>query len=447
MTRSVSTARSDPGSLAEDWWSVLIGLSLVIAALVLFHQGSSLGWLAVMPSPWSDVHVLLGQLAADTARYCALGGVLLISFTLAAQRMGQKPLRFAAGFVVVYLLSIVILSLGAWQTTQDISLETPIIALLAGLLLANSFLLPRWLEPGFRAEFFIKIGVVLLGGTLSIPLLRLASPIAIVQASIVSCITFTFIFSTARFLNLDRRLAAMLAGGGSICGISAVIAIASAVRARRDDISVATTIVVAWSLGMIVLLPLLARAWFLSAGAGGAWIGSSEFADAAGFAAAQTFGDMAETGTPDQALWAYTLVKVVGRDPWIGVWTAALSIIAITRWEPRDGGRGVDLLQVWVRFPKFIIGFLLAAVLVSWAAHGALEPSVPPRLVAPVDALRTWAFTFSFLSIGASMRLSRMAPISGNAFLAFSTGVVVNLVLGFMFSAVVFNAYWTGISR
>src|SRR5258708_37596813 len=170
----------------------------------------------------------------------------------------------------------------------------------------------------------MKTGIVLVGATLPITLILWAGPIAIVQASIVSVATFLVIYWIAVFLELDRKLAALLAVGGAICGVSAVIAIAGAIRARREHMSIAITSVVLWSIGMIVVLPVLARAWYLPAGVGGAWIGTSEFADAAGFVAAQTYGAFARygaiEGTPDQAIWAFTLVKGVGRDIWIGIW-------------------------------------------------------------------------------------------------------------------------------
>ncbi len=453
MTKPTDTAESS--WLAEDWWAVLLGLSAVIAATIAFLSGSSLEWFAVAPRAWSTMADLLTQFTHDGLRYAALGTVMLVMFTGAATMMRLSPGKFATAFAVIYVLSILILCATAWRNARQLYLETPIIALVLGLILSNLIRLPDWLETGLRAEFYIKIGVVLLGAALPLPVLVLAGPIAILQASVGSVVTFYVIYRVARFLDLDRRLAAMLAGGGAICGVSAVIAIAGAVRAKREDISVATTIVVGWALVMIVLLPLLARAWYLSAGAGGAWIGSSEYADAAGFAAAQTFSGFARTeaiaGTPDQALWSYTLVKIVGRDIWIGIWAAVLSLISVTRWEPRENGGSVDLAQIWTRFPKFILGFFLASLLITWAGqdHSFADFDIVtrPRLLAPIDTLRNWAFTFSFLSIGASLRVRRLAPITGNAFVAFSVGVVVNLVLGFILSAVVFESYWSAISR
>ena len=115
---------------------------------------------------------------------------------------------------------------------------------------------------------------------------------------------------------LDKRLAAVIGVGGSVCGVSASMAIAASVNARKEHMYTSVTLVVAWALAMILILPFAARALGLSAGVGGAWIGTSEFADAAGIAAA-AYGKMA--GSEDSAIKAFTLMKVIGRDMWIGV--------------------------------------------------------------------------------------------------------------------------------
>jgi uncharacterized membrane protein YadS len=206
---------------------------------------------------------------------------------------------------------------------------------------------------------------------------------------------------------------------------------------------------------MIFALPLVSRALSLPAGVGGAWIGTSEFADAAGFAAAQTYGGYAAagtiSGTPDQAVWTYTLIKVVGRDVWIGVWALILSIIAVTRWEVAETGGGANIGEIWWRFPKFVAGFLLASLLITIAVRGVsfanYNTVVRPGLVLPITTLRTWAFTFSFLSIGLTTRFRDFAPAGGKPFIAFTAGVVVNVLLGFVLSVLVFGDYWANLSR
>ena len=70
-----------------------------------------------------------------------------------------------------------------------------------------------------------------------------------------------------------------------------------------------------------------------------------------------------------------------------------------------------------------------------------------PVLTAPLIALRTWAFTFCFLSIGLTTRFRELASAGRKPFLAFSTGVVVNVVLGFILSAYVFASHWQNLTR
>jgi uncharacterized membrane protein YadS len=131
-------------------------------------------------------------------------------------RVGYAVRQFAAGFVLVYVLSVFVFAVGAWDKAQYYNVEPPLIALLGGLLIANLIGIPRWLDAGFRVEFYIKTGIVLLGATLPFTLIIWAGPVAILQASIVSIVTFLTIFATSRYLGLDRRLAATLGAGGAV---------------------------------------------------------------------------------------------------------------------------------------------------------------------------------------------------------------------------------------
>jgi uncharacterized membrane protein YadS len=380
---------------------------------------------------------------------------LLGLFGAAAGAMGHDVTAWLYGFVLVYLLSLAALVIGAWDVAQAYSLEPALIALALGALTGGLVPPDARLHEAFRVEFYIKTGVVLLGATLPVTLIVWAGPIAIVQASIVSIATFLVIYWTARFMELERKLGTLLAVGGSVCGVSAVIAIAGAIRARREDMSIALASVVSWSIAMIVVLPLLARAWYLPTGVGGAWIGTSEFADAAGFVAAHAYGGFARyhaiDGTADQAIWAYTLLKVVGRDIWIGIWAVVLSFVAMTRWDTPDVRTRVNVMDIWRRFPKFILGLFAASLLATLASrnltYSEFDTEVRPGFIAPLTNLRVWVFSFSFLSIGLTTRLRGFAPSSGGAFIAFATGVVVNLVLGFLLSAVVFHSYWANLTR
>jgi uncharacterized membrane protein YadS len=349
-------------------------------------------------------------------------------------------------------VSILIFTLGQWSQADHYNLEPPLVALVLGLLIANTNLLPRWMDVGFRVEYFVKTGIVLLGATLPFTLIIWAGPVAILQASIVSLVTFGVIYGVAVKLGLDRRLAATLGAGGAICGVSGSIAIAGAVGARKQDAPIAITLVIFWAIIMIFVLPLISRALGLPTGVAGAWIGTSEFADAAGLAAAQTYGGYAGhvpqiSGSADAALTSFTLMKVIGRDVWIGIWAFVLSIVATTRWEPTGIDRKPDAGELWRRFPKFVVGFLLASLLITFvtasASYAQFKSAFVPDLVGPIKNFRTWAFIFCFLSIGLTTRLRELASAGSKPFWAFTAGVAVNVVLGFVLSAVVFYGYWS----
>jgi uncharacterized integral membrane protein (TIGR00698 family) len=362
--------------------------------------------------------------------------------------------EFVPAFVFVYVAAVVIASLGTWTYASRYNLEAPLVALLLGLVLSNFIGLPRWLDAGFRVEYYIKTGIVLLGATLPFTLIVWAGPVAILQATIVAVTTFLVIYFVGKRLGLDRRLCAVLGAGGSVCGVSASIAIAGAVNAKKEHAPIAITMVVIWAIVMIFFLPLVSRALGLHAGVAGAWIGNSEFADAAGLAAAQAYGNLAEQlpeieGTADDAVNTFTLMKVVGRDVWIGIWAFILSIVATTRWEEAGaaGGRAkADPRVIWQRFPKFVLGFAAASLFVTAIASGysreEFEAVVQPDFVAPVRGLRTWAFIFCFFSIGLTTRFRELASAGVRPFWAFTAGVVVNVIIGFVLAVLVFGSYW-----
>jgi len=442
--------------LKEDWWAIWLGLGIVIVAYLFFASGSSIKWITVAPGKWSNFSQLGSHFTSHIPQYVAQFVMWLIIFSISIKALGHKLSEFIPSFVFIYVFSIAIFMLGAWDQAHHYNLEPPLVALLLGMLISNFIGLPRWMDTGFRVEYYIKTGIVLLGATLPFTLIVWAGPVAIVQASIVSIVTFMVIYFVGKKLGLDRRLAATLGAGGAVCGVSGAIAIAGAVGAKKEHAPIAITMVILWAIVMIFALPLVSRALHLSTGVAGAWIGTSEFADAAGFAAAQAYGNLAGhvpgiAGTPDDAVWGFTLMKVVGRDIWIGIWAFVLALISTTQWEAKETGRKPQAGEIWWRFPKFVIGFALASIIMTFiASHYSFadyNSIVKPELVGPIKTLRTWAFIFCFFSIGLTTRFRELAHAGMKPFQAFTAGVVINVLLGFILSVVVFAGYWTTLSH
>jgi len=439
----------------EDWWAVAVGIGLIASAVLLFASGSSIKWIAIAPQKWTHLSDVATQLQAHWLQFVALFALWAGVFTVAAAALGYRVRDFLGSFVILYAVSLLLYFLGLWDQASKYSLEPPLVGLVLGLLIANTVGVPRWAAAGLRVELFIKIGIVLLGTGLPLTLIAWAGPVALLQAAIVSLVTFGVIYFIATRLGLDKRLAAVLGTGGAVCGVSASIAITGAVGAKKEHSSIAISLVVFWAIVLIFILPLVSRSLGLAAGVAGAWIGTSELADATGLAAAQAYGGFVGkvagiAGKPDDAVNAFTLMKVIGRDVWIGVWCFVLSIVAVTRWQSA-GAQKAGAAQIWQRFPKFVIGFLLASLIITVVSHGYsyadYKQKVLPALVSPLQSLRVWAFTFTFLSIGLTTRVKDFAAVGAKPFYAFTAGVIVNVILGFVLLTQVFVDFWTRLGQ
>lgn len=431
----------------EDYWAIVIGLGLIGFVTLAFFAGSidMFKTMAVSIGGWStDLAKLTAGLSKSSFGLITLLAFFLLVYSLGVKAMGQSVSKFGKGFTALFLFSVLISVLGANQYSKDWQLETPVLALLVGLIVGNVFKLPEWFHAGLRTELYVKTGIVLMGATLPLTLILQAGPVAILQAAIVSIITFGSIyFAATKLFRLDPRFGATLAAGGSICGVSAAIAIGGACRAEKEHVSVSITMVIIWAVAMIFLLPLWAKLLGLDPGPAGAWIGTSEFADAAGFAAAEAIGD-------ERAVKAFTLMKVIGRDMFVGVWALLVAVLSVTVWENKSKAEAerIDVAEIWRRFPKFILGFFAASVFVSFVI-ASLDPKQAAQFskdaIGPLKTFRGWAFTWTFLSIGFTTRFRELSTFGWRPLAAFAVGVAINVPLGYVLSNLVFVEYWLGI--
>ena len=313
------------------------------------------------------------------------------------------------------------------------------VALALGMLIGNAMTIPKWLDATLITEFYVKTGIVLLGATLPFTKIIQAGPLAFLQATLVAVVTFLTIYlSGTKFFGLDKRFAATLGAGGSICGVSASIAVGSSVGGK-NHVSVSISLVIVWAIVMIYLLPIIIKQ-LESIRARWRLIGTSEFADAAGMAAAAAIGE--------QSIRTFTLMKGVGRDMFIGVWCFILALISVTKWEKQETGAGPDVLEIWYRFPKFVIGFFAASALITFlsvSVDAETAAAINSQVINPIKTLRTWVFTFCFLCIGLTTRFRELSAVGWRPFAAFTTGVLINVPLGYMLSNVLFAAYWMAV--
>lgn len=425
----------------EDWWAVWLGLGLVLIAILFWSMGTSLKPLAVSVPEWSNFEEVRNHFSSSAGNYLFLFLVLTLIFSLAIKILGHKLKEFIPGFAFIFIMSVIIMTLGSNTWFKNYNLESPLVALALGLIIGNMVKIPKWFDASLRTEFYVKTGIVLLGATLPFTKILESGPIAFAQATVIAVTTFlTVYWSGTRLYGLDRRFAATLAAGGSICGVSASIAIGGAVKAEKNHVSVAISLVVVWAMVMIFALPIFINFFGIPSGPAGAWIGTSEFADAAGMAAAAAIDE--------QAIRTFTLMKVVGRDMFIGIWCFILALISVTKWEKREDGTKADASEIWRRFPKFVLGFFVASAIITILIASAdvqAANAINSDVISPIKTLRSWAFIFCFFCIGLTTRFRELTSVGWKPFTAFTTGVLVNVPLGYILSVIVLGSYWSNV--
>jgi uncharacterized integral membrane protein (TIGR00698 family) len=312
------------------------------------------------------------------------------------------------------------------------AIEYPVYAIALGLLgnVAVTLLgLRERIAAAFRTEFFIKTGLVLLGASINLSVIVSAAGPAIAQALLLVSSVFLFTWWLAGRFGLDDKLRALLASAVSICGVSAAIAAAGAVRARREQLAYTASLVIVFALPSIFILPWLADVIGLSEPVAGAWIGGNIDTSAAVTAAGALAGE--------EALQIASIVKVT-QNALMGVAAIALTAYFALRVERQAAARP-GLGDLWRRFPKFVLGFIVASVIATWYLNAA--GSDGKATIGVVNDLRTWFLILAFVSIGLEFRVASLREAGWRPIAVFAGATVFNLVLAFGLASLLFGNF------
>ncbi|RBO94343.1 YeiH family protein [Nocardia puris] len=353
------------------------------------------------------------------------------------------PALIAAGVAVVFALGALtrFLELHVPDWAEDTafqrvakSVEYPVYAIALGLIgnvVLSKLDLREKLSAGFRTEFFIKTGVVLLGASINLKILVTAAGPAILQALLLITAVFAFTWWFGGLLGLDDKLRALLSSAVSICGVSAAIAAAGAVQARREQIAYAASLVILFALPSIFLLPWLADVFGLSDAVAGAWIGGNIDTTAAVAASGAIAGE--------EALQIATIVKTT-QNALIGVVAIALTAYFTLRVERKPGSPRPPVRQLWDRFPKFVLAFIAASV-IGTVYLASVDKATGSEHIGIVNDLRTWFLILAFVSIGLEFSLRGLRDAGWRPIAVFGSAAVVNLVVGLGLSVLLFRNF------
>lgn len=410
--------------LNEDWTVVFLGFLLIITAL--------LGILIPTPSFAWESQIDLVEKVFSSNNLLKLAQVFAFTYVIAifaARLLGKSIKATAQGFPIVFVLTSFALILAGNAFLKNWNLEAVIFSLTIGLLLSNFFTLPGWVTESLSTELFVKIGLILLGTSVIFGDILKAGSLGLIQALVVVVSVWYFAFWVSKKLGVDEEFAIMISSAVSICGVSAAIATAGAIKGDSKKLSYVISIVLITAIPMIIFLPFIANALGLSQAVTGAWLGGT----------IDTTGAVIASGTMvgEEALKISTIVKF-SQNVLLGFAAFAISIYwTVTNNKSATAQEAKPTVAfIWERFPKFVLGFIAASLLFSFVIPAEAIDAVKGGF----KSLQGLWFALAFTSIGLETKFSDLFSKEGkNPLYAFLIAQLFNVFVTLAVAYVLFN--------
>ena len=370
----------------------------------------------------------------------SLVGVMVVTglfFSIGMKFMGHSSRKFMLGFTGVFLVSVLSYFLAGQATMKHYGIGYAAWAIAIGMIIANTVGTPKWIKPALQVEFFIKTGLVLLGAeVLFNKIVAIGVPGIFVTWFVTPVVLIsTFIFGQKVLKMKSKTLNMVISSDMSVCGTSAAIAAASACRAKKEELTLAIGLSLIFTSIMMIVMPAIIKATGMPYILGGAWMGGT--IDATGAVAA------AGAFLSEQALYVAATIKMI-QNVLIGATAFGIALYWTLRVE-RVEGQSVGWMDIWHRFPKFVIGFLAASIIFS-LMYGKIGTDAGFTMIDNgvlrgfTRICRDWFFCFSFAAIGLATNFRELAHHfkGGKPFILYVCGQSFNLILTLTMAYIMF---------
>lgn len=409
--------------LTEDWTVAILGFVIIIAALAGFY----------FPAPafgWKSEELVSKIFSADNLGKILIQFLFTFGIVLLGAWLTAKPIRnIIIVFPVVFILSVIALIVSGSAALKDYNLEAVIFSLAIGLLISNTIKLPEWFRQTLTTELFVKIGLVLLGTSIIFSDILKAGSKGLVQAVAVVISVWYFSYWVCKKLKVDEELSMMLSSAVSICGVSAAIATAGAIKGDSKKLSYVVSVVLITAIPMMIIMPYIAKYFNFPEAVTGAWLGGT----------IDTTGAVVASGTlvGEEALKISTIVKF-SQNVLLGL--AAFAISIYWTYTKKDMSQNVEnkptLATIWERFPKFVLGFVAASLLFSFL----LSADTIAAVKAPLKSMQSLWFVLAFTSIGLETNFRELFQLSNRKpFYAFLIAQLFNIFITLIIAFLLFK--------
>ena len=416
--------------LNEEWLIVLLGF--VILAFV-----------AIFPEFMNNIKMLNVKSLVTVSGWinAAYTFVFLFLIILITTVVMKRPVKgLLVSFIVIFVLTMIAQLLASIPFCKEYGLESVLFAVLLGLIISNVFGVPEWMKPAIQSEFYIKIGIICLGATIIFGEIVKSGAYGLAQALlVVLCVWYFAFWISRKVFKVDDEMSTMIASSVSICGVSAAIATCGTIRGNQKKLSYVISLVMVVAIPMLYIMPLLCD-WILpmifpnnelaAQQVAGAWLGGTIDTTAAVAASGALLGDVAG----DTAV----IVKA-SQNVLLGLAAFGISLF----WSVRDTGNVMETKGsvIWHRFPKFVLGMVIASAVFSLWFNGGVE--IDGNMVkykAIAKNFQGMFFSIAFVCIGLETRFKEIFNKENRASLkAFLTAQTFNIIFTFIVAVVIFG--------
>lgn len=405
---------------SEDWIIVFAG-AVILALAAIFPKS-----MPFMPKTLSS---LSDWLSAGYMYLFVL--VLTVVTSICLGKRTRDVLFIIPSLLVIFGLSLCAQLLANIPVIKEFGFESVFFAVILGLLISNSFKLPRWIKVAVQSEFYIKIGIICLGSTILFEEVLKSGVYGFIQSLIVVFTVWYFAFWIGKKMKVDPEMGTMLASAVSICGVSAAIATCGVIKGDSKKLSYVVSLVLIIAVPMMYLLPWLGDLMGLTPEVTGAWLGGT--IDTTGAVAAA--GTLADHGNGDVAAQTAVIVKS-SQNVLLGV--AAFVISLMWSYQGKNQHQKPTVKVIWDRFPKFVLGFVLASVVFSFC----FETETAKAVGNVTKGFQNILFSIAFVCIGLETRIreifskENMVPLK--VFLsAQGFNIVITLIVSYLIFGVI----------
>jgi len=383
----------------EDWWACWLGFVILILAMIgILPAGPKFG-------TWATIDKAFPSGIATIWDTLILLVILAVLSLIGLIFMKKDIKRFVPAFIVIFALAWLAVFIGKQSVINAWGLEYVIWALIFGLLISNTVGLPGWLKPAVLTEYYIKIGLVCMGATILFSIILKAGGVGMLQALLVVAAVWFFTYWLGRRFGMAERFSSTMATGVSICGVSASIAAGGAVKGDPKE----TSYIIAWLLVgaviMIVVMPPIAKAVSMPTNMAGAWLGGTIDNTGAVVAAGEVMKSKASLDTA-------ALVKMA-QNILIGFAAFLLAVWATLKLDKKSASERPSFMEIWYRFPKFIVGFIIASLIASFYIEPVMGAQATKTITGLMTTYRTWFFALCFVCIGLETNFKELLSVGG----------------------------------